>query len=55
MNLSSTLFANLTRKLRLDAYSLTKERSHIQNLFDQIEYLKKLKKKQLQAFKCKRI
>ena len=43
MALSNTLFDNLTNKLKLNTYSLVKEKSYIKNLFSQIDYLKKLK------------
>ena len=43
MNLSNTLFNNLTNKLKLDTYLLEKERFYVKNLLDQIDYLKKLK------------
>ena len=45
MNLSNTLFNNLTNKLKLDTYLLEKERFYVKNLLDQIDYLKKLKEK----------
>ena len=45
MNLSNTLFNNLTNKLRLDTYLLEKERFYVKNLLDQIDHLKKLKEK----------
>lgn len=45
MNLSNTLFNNLTSKLKLDTYLLEKERFYVENLLDQIDYLKKLKEK----------
>ena len=44
MNLSKTLFDNLTNKLELNTYSLTREKSHIENLTNQIDSLKKIKK-----------
>jgi len=45
MNLSNTLFNNLTNKLKLDTYLLEKERIYVKNLLDQINCLKKLKEK----------
>lgn len=43
MNLSNTLFNNLTNKLKLDTYLLEKERFYVKNLLNQINNLKKLK------------
>ena len=43
MNLSNTLFNNLTNKLQLDTYLFEKEKDYIGNLLNQIDYLKKLK------------
>lgn len=43
MNLSNTLFNNLTNKLKLDTYLLEKERFYVKNLLNQIDSLKKLK------------
>ena len=43
MNLSNTLFNNLTNKLQLDAYSFEKEKVYVENLQEQINHLKKLK------------
>ena len=45
MNLSNTLFNNLTNKLKLDTYLLEEERIYVKNLLNQIDYLKKLKEK----------
>ena len=45
MNLSNTLFNNLTNKLKLNTYLLEKERIYVKNLLNQISYLKKLKEK----------
>ena len=49
MNLSNTLFNNLTNKLKLDTYLLGKERFYVKNLLDQINYLKKLKEEDYKA------
>ena len=43
MNLSNTLFNNLTSKLQLDTYLFEKEKVYVENLQDQIYCLKKLK------------
>ena len=43
MNLSNTLFNNLTSKLQLDTYLFEKEKVYVENLQDQIYSLKKLK------------
>ena len=43
MNLSNTLFNNLTSKLELDTYLFEKEKDYVENLQNQINYLKKLK------------
>ena len=42
MNLSNTLFNNLTNKLKLDTYLLEKERFYVKNLLDQIDHLSPL-------------
>lgn len=43
MNLSNTLFNNLTNKLQLDTYLFEKEKHYVENLQSQVDYLKKLK------------
>lgn len=43
MNLSNTLFNNLTNNLQLDTYSFEKEKIYVENLQNQIGHLKKLK------------
>jgi len=43
MNLSNTLFNNLTNKLQLDTYLFEKEKYYVKNLQNQISYLKRLK------------
>lgn len=43
MNLSNSLFNNLTNRLKLDASLLKKERFYVKNVLNQIYYLKKLK------------
>ena len=43
MNLSSTLFNNLTNRLQLDTHLFEEERTYVKNLQDQIDSLKKLK------------
>ena len=43
MNLSNTLFHNLTNKLQLDTYLFEKEKIYVENLQNRIDYLKKLK------------
>lgn len=45
MNLSNTLFNNVTNKLKLNTYLLEKERFYIRNLLNQVDYLKKLREK----------
>lgn len=45
MNLSNTLFNNITNKLKLNTYLLEKERVYVKNLLNQISYLKKLKER----------
>lgn len=44
MNLSNTLFNNLTNKLQLSAYLFEREKIYVKNLQDQVAYLKKLRK-----------
>jgi len=43
MNLSSTLFNNLTNRLQLDTHLFEEEKTYVKNLQDQIDSLKKLK------------
>lgn len=43
MNLSTTLFDNLTARLNVSARLLTRERFYIKNLLNQVNQLKKLK------------
>ena len=43
MNLSNTLFNNLTNKLQLDTYLFEKEKIYVENLQNRINSLKKLK------------
>ena len=43
MNLSRTLFDNLTNKLKLDSGPLVKEKFYIENFINQIDSLKKTK------------
>lgn len=43
MNLSNTLFNNLAHKLKLETSLLQKEKLYIENLLNQVIYLKKLK------------
>jgi len=45
MNLSNTLFNNLTNKLQLDTYLFEEEKVYVKNLQDRINYLKKLKER----------
>ncbi|QXE46250.1 30S ribosomal protein S11 (mitochondrion) [Nitzschia inconspicua] len=43
MNLSNTLFNNLTNRLKLEALLLQEEKLYVENLLNQVAYLKKLK------------
>jgi ribosomal protein S11 len=43
MNLSNTLFNNLTHKLKLETSLLQEEKLYVENLLNQVIYLKKLK------------
>lgn len=43
MNLSNTLFNNLTNRLKLETSLLEKEKFYVENLLSQVAYLKKLK------------
>ena len=43
MNLSNTLFNNLTNKLQLDTYLFEREKIYVENLQNRIDDLKKLK------------
>lgn len=54
MNLSNTLFNNLTNRLQLDTYLLEKERFYVKNLLTQINTLKKLKEKNYKTLSVNR-
>lgn len=43
MNLSNTLFNNLANKLKLETSLLQEEKQYVENLLNQVTYLKKLK------------
>lgn len=50
MNLSYTLFNNLTNNLEINAYLLEKEQFYIKNLLKQINFFKKLEKENYKTF-----
>jgi ribosomal protein S11 len=54
MNLSNTLFNNLANKLKLETSLLQEEKFYVENLLNQVIYLKKLKTKNYKNFSAKK-